>query len=162
MTRTVNTPKLLAGLATVAVVATAAVTVAGTGAAAAPGASSRTKTMTFVTKSTSFDVVDNAPAGAPETLSPGDLFIESEALSSKGRKVGRSDILSVAMGGQRVKSLATATLREGTIEFGGTIPRSDSFTLAITGGTGAYANARGTAAITSGETSGRTTLSIIR
>lgn len=162
-------PNVLTSLAAVAISAVTAVAIASvTGASADTTASGRTTTMKLLATTTSEHLVDNPPTQAAPGpgLSPGDMFVQTQALTTGGKKVGRGDIACVATAGALVKCSVTETLPHGSIEVAGTIPQSNSFTLAITGGTGSYRTARGTMTVTSvdpdKDTQDRLTLRIIR
>jgi hypothetical protein len=168
MTSTRKTRSTLAAIA-ITLAAGGAAAIAGvTGATADSGAADHTTTLHLLATTTAENLVDNPPAQtAPGPgLSPGDMFVQSQKLTAGAHSVGRSDIVCVATDGPLVKCSVTEKLPGGSIEVGGTIPQSNSFTLAITGGTGAYRNARGTMTVTSvdpdKDTQDRLTLRIIR
>jgi hypothetical protein len=168
MTSTLKTRSTLAAIA-ITLTAGGAAAIAGvTGATAGTGAAGHTTTLHLLATTTGENLVDNPPAqSAPGPgLSPGDMFVQTQKLTVGGRKIGRSDIVCVATDRPLVKCSVTEQLPQGSVEVGGTIPQSNSFTLAITGGTGAYRNARGTMTVTSvdpdKDTQDRLTLRIIR
>jgi hypothetical protein len=89
------------------------------------------------------DLGDKSAQGGPDI---GDLLAFTQTLSVDGKDVGRAHV--AAIGVDHIKHLSqingTLVLADGDIEVGGIVPQDPTFTLAITGGTGAYVGAAGT------------------
>jgi hypothetical protein len=143
---------------------TALITVAAIGAAtaiAATDTSTQTTTMTLraqqVAKSLRF--VDNAPRGE----SAGDTVSFSEDLYAGNARVGFSEVTGTLVDSKRhdANNLSgTLIFRDGTIVLQGTgLGQAPTQRVAIVGGTGAYAGARGQATITAGRASSTEQLS---
>jgi hypothetical protein len=91
--------------------------------------------------------VDNGPAGG----SPGDMIVVHEQLQRNERTVGRVDTFCVLTEPPRARCQATAVIPGGQLSTEGillnpTQPHKEG----ITGGTGRFRRARGTAQITPG------------
>lgn len=110
------------------------------------------ETLKVVEKFTSFNPVDNAPAGD----SPGDFAVITADLHKQksgkaGAKIGTSVVTCFVVdtsGGKfLVQCHATYTLEDGTLELSAVIdehqPQPHKFNVAILGGTGDFAKARG-------------------
>jgi hypothetical protein len=141
---------MLATVVTAASLAGAAA-LASSGAAQAPGPPTGTKDV--VLRQSSFKFLDHPPRRRGDVPpSPGDVsIIGYRILDANGQKrLGQLDAVctSTDRRGKRVQCTGAMHLPDGQIELAGT-----GDPLAITGGTGAYAGARGTADSTS--TSGR-------
>jgi hypothetical protein len=121
-------------------------------AQAAQGTGSATQTISLVSKTVNFRLaVDRSPKGLPNK---GDVLREESVLSNhvpqfgkrKGANVG-SDVgiyTVVAMNPIRMKLKVTVRLPGGTLRSTGSIVGTDLATLRVVGGTGDFANARGT------------------
>jgi hypothetical protein len=143
-----------AAAATAAAAITAAAIAASAGGQTAPGS---TITLTEVPKGASFGFVDNPPhtrfshEGEPRKLSVGDLEVESIVVADQqGNRRGRFDAYCVITrpgvpASHEEECTGTYRLTDGSISALGSFvgKDSDDFTAAITGGTGAYAGARG-------------------
>jgi hypothetical protein len=121
------------------------------------------RTLTFVErdKGSSFGFVDNAPKskGSPNNpvFSPGDFFVFANPTydASNTTRLGTLHVQCVATGrAKATKAAETCTgvfaLKDGTIALQAYNKGEQKVTqIAVTGGTGAYANARGTMTSTS-------------
>ena len=142
--------KRIAGAAVAAAVLAGAV-VATTAGGQAPQA--RTITLREVEKGTSFGLVDNPPRGARPSkpkFSLGDYFVLSSPLAdTTGKRVGRLDVHCAVTGGKSYSKApqlchGAVTLADGLISLETSIVGEPKTVLAaVTGGTGAYAGARG-------------------
>lgn len=100
--------------------------------------------MVFSRNETATDI-DNPPAG----FSQGDEIVVSSPLFNRaGARVGRLDVHGVITSAVLPRNIAiqwvfTATLAKGQITAQGVQTEEFSFKAAVTGGTGAYRNARG-------------------
>jgi hypothetical protein len=124
-------------------------------AQAAQGTSSATRTISLVSKTVNFRLaVDRSPKGLPNK---GDVLREESVLSNhvpqfgkpKGANVG-SDVgiyTVVAMNPMRMKLKVTVRLPGGTLRGTGAIVGTRLESLRVVGGTGDFANARGTGQI---------------
>jgi hypothetical protein len=99
--------------------------------------------------------VDNPPR---RRESAGDVFtIRGRVRDAAGRAVGSATAVFTQTSRRTAHGGATFTLADGAIEVGGALGGRGVDTLAIVGGTGAYANATGSVRITEGQR--RTTFS---
>jgi hypothetical protein len=88
-------------------------------------------------------------------MGPGDMLLNTDQPAvdaHTGRRVGTSDGVVTILSNRHQGTLAvsdTLRLPDGRIQFAGTVRHTDrTVALAVTGGTGAYANARGQVRIT--------------
>jgi hypothetical protein len=130
-----------------AVLATA-LALAATAAGAGPGAP--TLTMRFLEVQTQFG--GNIPEG--QEPKPGDRFwFHSELYTWKGSKrgahFGHTDTTAMVLPGGIVQVTSVGTLPSGTVSVVGLAGDRGIFKLAVVGGTGAYATARGEVVIRS-------------
>ena len=142
----------------IALALTALVLVVAGGAVAAQGKSGGTQ-LSFVTHQHDFTQVDTGKKG----FSIGDSFIFSERLVANGKPAGYDHVVCVhaAVWPRDAESCTgTAVLGGSTLTLAGDAGRGP-FTLAVVGGTGAYAGARGTARITSTGAKGRLEISLV-
>jgi Allene oxide cyclase barrel like domain len=130
--------------------ALAAATLIGPGASAqSPGG--RTLSLTELEKGATFKHIRNTKPKSPRANSLGDVLVFTNPLAdASGRVVGRLHVSCATTAGARnflksaITCLGTYVLRDGTLTAQGTFRVGGSTTtIAITGGTGAYANARG-------------------
>jgi hypothetical protein len=158
--------KAILGVAIALVLAAAAVTVA---AASTAGASRpRTETIRLVAKQTQATVLVLAAAGHGPV---GNQFLATNDIYRQGRMVG--DDASVCQvvaepghASRRFQCVATVSLPEGQLTAQGLATVTEAspqpFTLAITGGTGAYRTAHGQLRVAQvSETESRYTLTVI-
>ena len=129
--------------ATLVVIATVAVTGAG-GVTASAGE----RTLTFVLKASGDHKVDNPPKG----FSSGDLFVGGDTVydATGKQRVGRGVGFCLLADAKRFRGQCTDTLvlADGQITLQGAASFAGKQSeRAITGGTGAYAGARGTATV---------------
>jgi hypothetical protein len=138
-----------------AVTALSALVVIGTAGGQAP--QGHTLVLTWLTKQATFTFVDNAPKakftseGEPRRLSPGDREVFSIPVADQqGKRVGRFDgeCVVVRPGTHRAhEELCTGAYRlgDGVMTLAtALIGDTGKYSAAVTGGTGAYATARGT------------------
>src|SRR5215216_3724833 len=144
------------GTATVLGVALAVVAVGAAGSKETAGA---TKTLSFQGKNPSGGLIDIGDQG----LSPGDPVVVTEQLASGGRTVGRVDtICTMTHTPPRARWAATAVLPGGDISTAGILVNpTQPHTEAITGGTGKFKRARGTATIRPGKAGDDVTFKVL-
>jgi hypothetical protein len=138
-------------IASLVLVAAAAIAVAAQGRS--------TSTLVYTTKQHAFAQVDAGKKG----FSIGDAFIFSEQLLQNGKQVGYDHVVCTHAAdwpSSAESCTGTAVLANGTLELGG-LSRRGPFTIAVLGGTGSYAGARGTAKITSQGEKGTLTISLL-
>lgn len=138
-------------IATVVLVAAAAVAVTAQG--------SSTSTLAYTTKQHAFAQVDTGKKG----FSVGDSFIFSEQLLQNGKQVGYDHIVCTHAANwpsSAESCTGTVVLANGTLELAG-LSKHGPFTIAVLGGTGNYAGARGTAKVTSQGEKGTLTISLL-
>lgn len=130
-----------------ALTAVAAAALVGPGASAQGG---RTLTMTELDKGSRFAHIRNTKTKSPRANSLGDVIAFTNPVVQAGEPAGRLYVECVTTAGARnfLKSTLTCSgvlvLRDGTLTLqANTSPGDDTTTAAVTGGTGAYANARG-------------------
>jgi hypothetical protein len=130
--------------------ALAAAALIGPGASAqTPGG--RTITVTELEKGSTFKHVRNTKPKSPKANSLGDVLVFTNPLAdASGQVVGKLHAVCATTVGARnfLKSVMTCggsiVLRDGTLTWQATFKVDESsITGAVTGGTGAYANARG-------------------
>jgi hypothetical protein len=101
------------------------------------------KVLHLISHQRSLQVIDIGKKGA----SPGDQIIETTADFQNGKKVDRSVLNCVVIGvikrGFDVLCHGTLAFKNGQVEFGGETKFHEPFTVAVTGGTGAYQNVGG-------------------
>jgi hypothetical protein len=123
--------------ATAAAIAVVALAVGGGTFASASSSDHQSRTLTFIEKSTN-TFVDLGPTGA----GLGDELVFNGRLwnTAQTRQVGSTHGYCVVVDLQRglVHCVGSATLRGGSLQLSGTIGQTATFTVAITGGTGAY------------------------
>ena len=135
-------------LAAVALAALAAVALVGPGASAQGG---RTISLTELEKGATFKHIRNTKAKSSQANSLGDLIVFTNRLAdSSGKVVGKNHASCATTVGARnfpksdITCSGSLVLADGTMSWQGTFNvGSSSGTGTITGGTGAYANARG-------------------
>lgn len=76
----------------------------------------------------------------------GDVLAFTQTLVAHGKPAGVVHLAAIGVDGRRHLTQATGTvvLADGTIAVSGVVPQSHLFSLAVVGGTGAYAGAHGT------------------
>jgi hypothetical protein len=126
----------------------AALAVVAVGVAGSEETAGATRTLSFQGKNASGGLIDIGDQG----LSPGDPVVVTEQLMSGGRTVGRVDtICTMTHTPPRARCAATAVLPGGDISTVGILVNpTQPHTEAITGGTGKFKQARGTAKIRPG------------
>jgi hypothetical protein len=142
-----RTSRLALGIALPAVAAAA---VLGS-VAAAQGPGGGTLTLTELERGSTFKHIRNTKTTLPRSNAQGDLIVFTNPLAdASGQVVGKIHVDCVTTTGNRnfLKSVLTCTgvmvLRDGTLTLQATVgPAIPTTTGAVTGGTGAYANARG-------------------
>jgi hypothetical protein len=122
--------------------AIAAVTASGSGGGAS---SSKVKVLSFQGGGSAATFIDNGASGG----SPGDMIVVHEQLHIRGAAVGRVDTVCILTEPPRGRCEGTADIPGGQISTAGIlISSTQPHTEGITGGTGRYRRARGTAKIT--------------
>ena len=146
--------KCLALLPVAAAAAVLAVAVSGGSAAPQTSNNARVTSFSVLQKQTSLHIVDNPPAARRKfDSSPGDMIIFTDDFFEGARKVGRDNGLCIVTSGTAVECHVSVRFpTKGSIELQGAVPVArfgpgTSFSIAITGGTGAYRNAEGTARV---------------
>lgn len=123
-----------------------ATTLAPTRSAAHVAVAPRDSTRTFVTHDTG--QLAMADIADPQDGQPGigDILAFTQRLTRQGHTVGRVSNTAIGVDGRRhlFQSNGTMQLSDGDITFAGLVPQTSRFQLAVTGGTGAYRDARGT------------------
>ena len=131
--------------ATLAVLAgtSAATSVASASAAPTSAASSSVKVLHLISRQISLQVIDLGKKGA----SPGDQVIETTVDFAHGKRVDRSVLncvdITVTASGFDVLCHGALIFKDGQVEFQGETNFHTPFTVAVTGGTGAYQNVGG-------------------
>jgi hypothetical protein len=126
---------------TLVAVTLAALVLAAAGALAARGGTA-TQSLRIVATQHDFSEIDNGKKG----MSAGDVFVFSERLAAGGKNMGSDHIVCTYTGAWPTATdfcRALFKLPGGTLVAEGASARGP-FTVAITGGTGSYAGARGT------------------
>lgn len=126
---------------------------AGTAVLLTPNAEALTQpqTMTYSTKLTTLTPVP--VAGQTSSASqPGDYVVITDSYSQGGKAKGTDVVHCMLVTTKESICFVAVSLPKGQIELQGIGPAGGTgdFTVAVTGGTGVYANARGTATIKSG------------
>ncbi|HEX4219213.1 MAG TPA: hypothetical protein VHZ02_12625 [Acidimicrobiales bacterium] len=115
------------------------------------GALTKPQTLTYTTKLLTLTPVP--VAGQTSSASqPGDYVVITDSYLQGGKQVGTDDVHCILITTKQSLCFVAVALPKGQIELQGIGPAGGTgdFTVAVTGGTGAYANARGTATIKSG------------
>jgi hypothetical protein len=105
------------------------------------------RSLELVGTEVSFTFVDVDPKQAnPETQAPtpGDGFVLSETLTKNGEDFGNSYVQCTFITADVTQCIATLDLPNGQITVQGVLRNAPDFTIAVTGGTGAYSGAGGT------------------
>jgi hypothetical protein len=144
--------KAILGVAIALLLVVAGVTVAA--ASSATAGKHHTQTLQLVAKQTQAKLLLLA---APGHGPVGNQFLTTDDVYRQGRKVGHDAticqiVADFRQAGARFQCVATVSLPEGELTVQGlaTLPKAGSqpFTLAITGGTGAYRTAHGQVQVT--------------
>lgn len=121
--------------------------------AAEPGSPTSTpaQTLQLLARPTGGGQIDNAPKG----ISPGDQFFGHGVISgSSGRRLGSFTLTTELIAGRASRGTEQSTmiisLPTGQLVITGGHRTADRFSMAVVGGTGRYAGARGTISITPG------------
>ncbi len=110
-----------------------------------------------VGRSTSFTTIDNAPKGP----SIGDAFVFTDDLYANGKKVGRDQGSCFSTLREKKECSGSIIPKDGRIAFESAFTEGDrTIANAVAGGTGAYADARGTSTIKVGA-KGTTVVTIV-
>jgi hypothetical protein len=139
--------------ATILTAATAAVAASAIAASGQPSPNNNTTLVLHGTQIPStFHLVDQPPQGE----SPGDTISFSENLYAGHRRVGFSEVTGTLLDNKRKDAdniTGSLVLRRGTLALQATsLGQAATQHVAIVGGTGTYAGARGQGTITSGRT----------
>lgn len=107
-------------------------------------------TLQFVTTDEpgNMTLVDLGAKSAPGGPDIGDLLAFTQTLTHGGKPAGQVHVVAVGVDHKRHLSEATGTivLSDGSIQLAGIVTMDPTFTLTVTGGTGAYAGETGTLA----------------
>jgi hypothetical protein len=121
----------------------AAMSIASASAAPKHAAADSVKVLHLISHQKSLQVIDIGKKG----LSPGDQLIETTVDFQNGTPVDRSVLncvdITVTARGFDVLCHGTLAFKDGQVEFGGETNFHTPFTVAVTGGTGAYQNVGG-------------------
>ena len=118
-------------------------------------------------RESTFKHIDHPPrGGGPQAPSPGDLAIIGGTLrDTSNRRVGKVHVVFMRLKGRRRAHVdqvsATFDLKGGQIVMGGVSDGGRTDVVAITGGTGSYAGARGSMRVTLGRRAGRFLITFI-
>jgi hypothetical protein len=142
-----STPRRL--VASGAALAAASVLVVAAHPFTATGTTAVAQTITFTSRGATFHEIDVAPRG--EVPSPGDSFVVTNELRKAGERIGTLHAQCVVT--RRVADPDRTPLlcqgvykfKDGTITGTALLSANPTTTIAVTGGTGAYAGASGTA-----------------
>ena len=122
---------------------TAAMSIASASAAPKSAATPEVKVLHLVSHQTSAKVIDLGKKGP----SPGDQAIETTADFQNGKQVAREALtcvfITVTARGLDALCHGTFVFSDGQVEIGGETTFHAPFTVAVTGGTGAYQNVGG-------------------
>jgi hypothetical protein len=133
-----------------AVIAFAVVTAAATATAESASAGSHTSVLKLLAPPGGTTTTINVGKRGP---SPGDEFVTTDSplrLPKTHTRVGRLDLIEIAMSETRSSLTVSALLPGGKVEVQGVFnPNNSQFTLPIVGGTGAYLGAHGEATLDS-------------
>ena len=141
--------KAILGVAVVLVLAAAGVSVAATSSSSADASKHQPQTINLVARRTSSTLLVLAATGQGPV---GNQFLSTDDVYRQGRKVGDGAAVcqfmaDLGQAGGRFQCLATLSLPDGQLTAQGLATLNETgdqpFTLAITGGTGAYRTAHG-------------------
>ena len=141
--------KAILGAAIALVLAAAGVTIAAASSSSADASKHRVQTIQLVAKQTNATLLELA---APGHGPVGNQLLTTDDVYRQGRKVGHDAAVcqfmaDLGQAGGRFQCVATVSLPEGQLTVQGlptlTETGGQPFTLAITGGTGAYRTAHG-------------------
>jgi hypothetical protein len=122
---------------------TAAMSIASASAAPKPAAADSVKVLHLISHDTSVKVVDIGKKGP----SPGDEIIETTADFQHGTQVDRSVVncvlITIIARAQDVLCHGDLVFKDGQVQFQGETNFHTPFSVAVTGGTGAYQRAGG-------------------
>jgi hypothetical protein len=122
---------------------TAAISIASASAAPNSAASSSVKVLHLISHQASLQVIDIGAIGP----SPGDQVIETTVDFANGKRVDRGVLncvdITVSSSAFDVLCHGALIFRDGQVEFQGETNFQTPFTVAVTGGTGAYQNVGG-------------------
>lgn len=147
-----RTPRRVAAVAagTLAAAALGACSSSQQGASGAPASSlaAQHTTLAFTGRDEQGNMAleDLGAKSAPGGPDLGDVLAFTQTLTLGGKPAGQAHVVAVGVDHKRHLSEATGTitLRAGTIQLGGVVSMGSRFSLAVTGGTGAYAGDTGT------------------
>lgn len=149
------------------------VLLAGIAVSAAEAAGPTTITFKEPEKGSTFAYVDNAPKsefkhGSPKVVSAGDEIVITQPLEAGGKKLGH--LLAVCTATKSSKKsfnaadftcVGTYVFAKGTMSASALLGFENGTEGAITGGTGIYANARGTFVSKEGKHASTTTITLV-
>lgn len=139
----------LRGALTAAIVLSAVLAAAAASSTNVPARNTKafeSRTLHLVERGGGLRVVDNPPRARHQyDFSGGDIVIVTRSLfTASGLRVGSLRLACVATDSTTQQCSGTETLTAGSLELAGTSTPEPSTTVAVIGGTGAYAGARGT------------------
>jgi hypothetical protein len=110
------------------------------------------------------EAFDDLGTKSPNGPDIGDVLAFTQSLTVDGAVVGQIHVAAVGVDHQRHLSQANGTivLAGGTVEVVGVVPMTPTFTLAVVGGTGRYADQTGTLSINATGTDQALTLQLNR
>lgn len=129
----------------VVVAAVAGAAAGGTPAQARQTRAGTERTLHLVEKGGGLSVVDNPPKAKHQfDFSPGDIVVVTrDVFEASGNRAGSLRLVCVATTATTQHCSGTETLPGGTLELAGVSSPAPSTTVAVLGGTGTYAGARG-------------------
>ena len=136
-------------------------TVTAVALARSSAATTAARTLTFVGRPEPGNLsIEQVAKGSPESL--GNIVAFTSELLDGGKRAGEVHLASVGV--DRYKHLSqatgTVTLPNGTIAFVGLVSQLNNSTLAVVGGTGAYAAAHGTLTVATNGQSNTVTIKL--
>lgn len=158
-----STPRKL--VASGAALVAASVLVVAAHPITATGSTATAQTITFTSRPSTFHALDVAPRG--ETPTPNDVFVVTNKLFKAGERIGTLHAQCVvtrrAANPDRTPLLCQGVykLQDGTITGTALLSANPTTTIAVTGGTGAYVGASGTATEVSNQSGDKVKVTII-
>jgi hypothetical protein len=138
-----HVPRIALGAAAIAT-GIAAIAHASAQPVHAAATSAQAQTLQLVESGGGVSFVHNSPkAKHPDQFSPGDIAIVTRNLSQGGKRVGKLRLACLFTTASSNHCTGSAALAGGTLEVAGVSNPQPTTQIAITGGTGKYAGARG-------------------
>ncbi len=139
-------PLKLAPVVAVAAAASSAVTIATASLPSSDGRTATAQTIQLAERGGGITFIDNPPkARHPYQFSAGDIAIVTRPLYQRGERAGTLRLACLFTTSSADHCTGTATIPGGTIELAGVSNPQPTTHIAVTGGTGNYAAARGSA-----------------